>query len=154
MNKNLSIQKYIIKLILILVCGMSYGQVEIKGKVISKLSKETLWFSYSIKPNIKEDPKSKPNKTGLEVVLKKIEINLQNHKEKDINEIIVKSEKKVRDLLTNLPKDIKVIAEVVDCDLNALGGVIGRTKTNNPAIVAILISNKFKGSISNALDIG
>jgi hypothetical protein len=40
LKKNLNIQQNIIKLILILVCGISYGQTEIIGKVISKISKE------------------------------------------------------------------------------------------------------------------
>lgn len=98
--------------------------------------------------------KAKPNKPGLEVVLKKNTNQFTESQRKDVNEIIIKAEKKVRDLLPNLPKDIKVIAEIVDWDLNAVGGVTGRTETNNPAIVAIQISNKFKGGISNALDIG
>ena len=74
MKKNLNIQKNIIKLILILVCGMSYGQVEIRGKVISELSKEALWYGYSIKPNIKEHPKSNPNESG-EFVIEYLEPN-------------------------------------------------------------------------------
>ncbi|AZQ44192.1 hypothetical protein [Nonlabens ponticola] len=40
MKKNLNIQKNIIKLILILVCGIIYGQTEIVGKVISGVSGE------------------------------------------------------------------------------------------------------------------
>ena len=40
MKKNLNIQKNIIKLILILVCGITYGQTEIVGKVISGISEE------------------------------------------------------------------------------------------------------------------
>ena len=38
--KNLNISKNIIKLILILVCGISFGQTEIIGKVISGISEE------------------------------------------------------------------------------------------------------------------
>jgi hypothetical protein len=40
LKKNLNIQKNIIKLILILVCGITYGQTEIVGKVISGISEE------------------------------------------------------------------------------------------------------------------
>ena len=40
MKKNLNIPKKIIKLILILVCGITYGQTEIVGKVISGVSGE------------------------------------------------------------------------------------------------------------------
>lgn len=38
MKRNLDIKKNIIKLILILVCGITYGQTEIVGKVISGIS--------------------------------------------------------------------------------------------------------------------
>ena len=40
MKKNLDIKKNIIKLILILVCGFTYGQTEINGKVISGITGE------------------------------------------------------------------------------------------------------------------
>jgi hypothetical protein len=40
LKKDLNISRYIIKLILILVCGISYGQTEIIGKVISGISGE------------------------------------------------------------------------------------------------------------------
>ena len=40
LKKKLNIQKNIIKLILILVCGITYGQTEIVGKVISGISGE------------------------------------------------------------------------------------------------------------------
>ncbi|MBN2884819.1 hypothetical protein JXE04_02755 [Patescibacteria group bacterium] len=97
---------------------------------------------------------NKPNKPGLEVVIKEDTNQFSQSQIKVANEIIINAEKKVRGLLPNLPKDIKVIIEIVDWDLNAVGGVTGRTETNNPAIVAIQVSNKFKGDISNALDIG
>ena len=97
---------------------------------------------------------NKPNKPGLEVVLKENTNQFSLSQKKAVNEIITNAEKKVRGFLPNLPKDIKVIIEIVDWDLNAVGGVTGRTETNNPAIVAIQVSNKFKGGISNALDVG
>lgn len=40
MKKSLKISKTLIKLTLILVCGISYGQTEINGKVISEISGE------------------------------------------------------------------------------------------------------------------
>ncbi|TPV31171.1 carboxypeptidase-like regulatory domain-containing protein [Paucihalobacter ruber] len=41
MKKNLNISKTLLKLTLILVCGISYGQTQITGKVISGISGET-----------------------------------------------------------------------------------------------------------------
>jgi len=40
LKKNLNISKTLLKLTLILVCGISFGQTEIKGNVISSISKE------------------------------------------------------------------------------------------------------------------
>ncbi len=40
LNNNLNIQKKLLKLILILVCGTSFGQTILKGKVISSITKE------------------------------------------------------------------------------------------------------------------
>ena len=41
MKKTFNINKNIIKLTIILVCGLSYGQTEIRGKVTSEISGET-----------------------------------------------------------------------------------------------------------------
>ncbi len=40
MKKDLNIKKIFLKLILILVCGLTYGQTEINGKVISQITGE------------------------------------------------------------------------------------------------------------------
>ena len=98
--------------------------------------------------------KAKPNNPGLDVVFKESSNQFIQPQKKVIEKVIVKAEKNVRNLLSYLPKDIKVIVEIVDWDLNAVGGVTGRTETNSPAIVAIQISNKFNGGISTAIDTG
>jgi len=98
--------------------------------------------------------KAKPNKPGLDIVFKESTDQFIQPQKKVIKQVIAKAEKKVKNLLPNLPKDIKVIVEIVDWDLNTVGGVTGRTETNSPAIVAIQISNKFNGGISTAIDIG
>ncbi len=98
--------------------------------------------------------KSKPNKPGLDVVFEENTIQFTQPLKQLINEEINHAEKKVRSLLSDLPNDIKVIVEIVDWDLNAVGGVTGRAETNAPAVVAIQISNKFEGGISNAVDKG
>ncbi len=97
--------------------------------------------------------KSKPNKPGLEVVFEANTNQFTQPQKQLINAEIVNAEKKVRPLLPDLPNDIKVIVEIVDWDLSAVGGVTGRTETNSPTLVAIQISNKFEGGISAAVDI-
>jgi hypothetical protein len=64
-----------------------------------------------------------------------------------IREVIIHSEKEVRNLLPNLPDSIKVIVENVDWNLDIVGGVTGRTETNSPPLVRIQISNKYQGGI-------
>ena len=110
MKKILNIENYFIKLILILVCGMSYGQVEIRGKVISELSKETLWYGYSIKPNIKEHPKSKPNESG-EFIIEYLEPN----KEYDIIISAVGYEDQIFKVKTNESITYKTFELKVNC---------------------------------------
>tara|TARA_R110000850_G_scaffold80862_1_gene173460 strand:+ start:2273 stop:2863 length:591 start_codon:yes stop_codon:yes gene_type:complete len=65
---HLKIQNIFIALIVILVCGTSYGQVEIRGKVISDISKDSPWYGYYIKPNINEHPTSFPDASGEYVI--------------------------------------------------------------------------------------
>jgi hypothetical protein len=93
---------------------MSYGQVEIRGKVISELSKETLWYGYSIKPNIKEHPKSKPNESG-EFVIKYLEPN----KEYDIIISAVGYENQIFKVKTNDSITYKKFELKINCFYSA-----------------------------------
>lgn len=95
-----------------------------------------------------------PNKPGLDVVFQESTVQFSQAQKLKIEEKISKAENKVRSLLPNLPKDIKVVVEIVDWNLNNVGGVTGRTETNSPAVVAIQIANTFKGGVSSAIDIG
>ncbi|MDC9721173.1 MAG: hypothetical protein PSN34_00185 [Urechidicola sp.] len=61
---RLSIKREIAILTLILFSGISFGQIEIRGKVVSELSKEVIWYGYTIKPNIDEHPTSYSDDEG------------------------------------------------------------------------------------------
>ncbi|WP_228236037.1 DUF2268 domain-containing putative Zn-dependent protease [Allomuricauda sp. M10] len=67
-----------------------------------------------------------------------------------IQEIIINSEDEIRALLPQLPDSITVAVEIVDWDLEVVGGVTGRTETNSPPFVAIQISEKYPGGITVA----
>ncbi len=56
MKKNLNIKKNIIKLILILVCGITYGQTEINGKIISGITGEKPISEIYVKELITKQP--------------------------------------------------------------------------------------------------
>lgn len=71
-----------------------------------------------------------------------------------ICEVIINSEKEVRNLLPKLPDSIKVIVENVDWNLDIVGGVTGRTETNSPPVVVLQISNKYQGGIIDSVNLG
>ena len=60
-----------------------------------------------------------------------------------IREVVLSSEQEIRGLLPSLPDSIQVTFEIVDWDLDVVGGVTGRTDTNTPPFVAIQISEKY-----------
>nr|WP_297788681.1 DUF2268 domain-containing putative Zn-dependent protease [uncultured Allomuricauda sp.] len=67
-----------------------------------------------------------------------------------IRETVLESEQEIRFLLPTLPDSITVSLEIVDWDLDVVGGVTGRTETNSPPLVLIQISEKFPGGVSKA----
>lgn len=67
-----------------------------------------------------------------------------------IHEVVLESEKEIRNLLPTLPDSISVSLEIVDWDLDVVGGVTGRTETNSPPVVLIQISEKFPGGVTKA----
>jgi hypothetical protein len=69
-----------------------------------------------------------------------------------IQDIVQTSELKVRELLPNLPDSINVALEIVDWDLDMVGGVTGRTETNSPPVVLIQISEEFPGGVTKATE--
>lgn len=68
-----------------------------------------------------------------------------------IQNVILDSEKEIRTLLPTLPESIEVNVEIVDWDLDLVGGVTGRTDSNTPPFVAIQISDKFPGGVTKAV---
>ena len=68
-----------------------------------------------------------------------------------INNVILESEKEIRTLLPSLPVSIEVNVEIVDWDLDLVGGVTGRTDSNTPPFIAIQISDKFTGGVTKAV---
>ncbi len=68
-----------------------------------------------------------------------------------ITKVIVDAEREIRVLLPQLPDSIQVMLEIVDWDLEVVGGITGRTETNTPPYVAIQISDKFSQGITGAV---
>jgi len=91
---------------------------------------------------------------GLDIVFKEGTDNFTEFEKKLATDILTDSEKEIRKLLPNLPKGIKVIVEVVDWDIDEVGGVTGRAESNSPSLVLIQVSNKFPGGIVSALNAG
>lgn len=69
-----------------------------------------------------------------------------------VRNVITLSEKEVRNLILNLPNDIKVTVEIVDWNLDIVGGVTGRAETNSLPHILIQISDKYQGGIVDAVN--
>jgi uncharacterized protein YjaZ len=69
-----------------------------------------------------------------------------------IEEIILRSEASVRDVLPNLTPHIKVSVHPLDRDLSAVGGVTGHAES--PDEVVIYLSTSFEGGMANAASTG
>ena len=69
-------------------------------------------------------------------------------------ELLTDSEREVRKLLPGLPEGIEVNVEIVDWDLDVVGGVTGRAETNDPPVVMIQVSKKFPGGVEAAINGG
>jgi hypothetical protein len=70
-----------------------------------------------------------------------------------IRETVLESEQEIRPLIPTLPDSITVSLEIVDWDLDVVGGVTGRTESNSPPLVMIQISDKYPGGITNAVHV-
>ena len=105
-----------------------------------------------INPNHSE---SKPD-TIVPVTITFLEKNGEFSKEEKahIQNLIYTSEKKIRGLMPTLPDSVQVQVEIVDWNLNEVGGVTGRTQSNTPPLVIIQISKTFPGGIQAALNRG
>lgn len=107
------------------------------------------WFTgFELTP---EDYKEEP---PLEITYKAGEQSFSEAQKKRIAELLIASEKDVRQKLPNLPQGIRVQLEIVDWDIEIVGGVTGRTETNVPPLVLIQISHVYPGGIDAAIEKG
>jgi hypothetical protein len=92
--------------------------------------------------------------SSLEITFKEDFSKFKMPEKKLIDRIIVKSEKEIRSLLPNLPKDITVTISISDANFDHIGGVNGQTDRNSPAKVTLEVSNSFPGGIEAAINSG
>jgi len=91
-------------------------------------------------------------KKGLNIIFKESTDTFTNNQKILIDSIIVASEKKIRILLPNLPKDIKVTVSITSENVDQIGGVNGRTERNSPAEVIVEVSKVFPDGITKAIE--
>ena len=94
--------------------------------------------------------KNQPQPLGATITFKEGESPFTSEQKELIQEIITNSEDEIRALLPQLPDSITVAVEIVDWNLDVVGGVTGRTETNSPPFVAIQISEKYPGGVTAA----
>jgi len=97
---------------------------------------------------------SKIKSTGLDIVFNEDTGNFAELEKLIVTDILTDSDKEIRKLLPNLPKEIKVIVEIVEWDIDVVGGVTGRTESNSPPLVMIQVSSIFPGGIVSAVNAG
>ena len=88
---------------------------------------------------------------NVDVVFQEDSLRFTELQKAFIHEVISNSEEEVRDLLPKLPDSITVIVEAVDWDLDIVGGVTGRTETNNPPLVLVQISQNYMGGVIDSV---
>lgn len=95
---------------------------------------------------------SHPHKpSGLSVHFQEANYEWTAKEKKLINKLIKKSEKEIRLLLPHLPQNIEVDIQIIDRNIDVVGGVSGRTESNVPPLVVIEISKVFPGGITAAV---
>lgn len=87
----------------------------------------------------------------LEIHFKEDEDHFTETEKQQTLELLSDSEVEVRTLLPDLPEGIEVIVEIVDWDLDVVGGVTGRAETNEPPVVMIQISKNYPGGVGAAI---
>ena len=96
----------------------------------------------------------KYNSAQAVIVFEDDSIQFTEQQKAFIRNVIIDSEKEVRNLLSELPDSIKVIVEYVDWNLDIVGGVTGRTETNAPPLVMVQISSGYKEGIIDSVNSG
>ena len=92
--------------------------------------------------------------TTVEISYKEGEHRFTKKQKGQISKVIIESEADIRKLLPTLPDGIGVELEIVDWDIEVVGGVTGRTETNDPPLVLIQISHVYPGGIDAAIHDG
>lgn len=88
---------------------------------------------------------------SLRIVFEEEETRFSDPEKQLIRGLIIDVEKEVSNLLPELPDSIQVTVEMVDWDIEVVGGVTGQTESNRPPHVAIQVSNRFTGGITGAV---
>ena len=96
-------------------------------------------------------PKLNSNEASIEITFKDGVHSFSKEQKKHINKLLIRSEKNIHKLLPTLPEGIRVELEIVDWNLDMVGGVTGRTETNEPPLVLIQISHVYPGGIDAAI---
>jgi hypothetical protein len=112
------------------------------------------WIAFEPLLKSIKDKRSKKQENNLDVEFKKEESQFRAEEKELALAIIHRSEKKVRELLPDLPSGIKLQLELVDWDLDLVGGVTGRAETNSPPLVLIQVSIQYPGGVESALESG
>ena len=99
------------------------------------------------------NPKKAETST-LHIVFQEEEEQFTQLEKERIYEYLMDSEKEVRSLLPNLPDSIQVQLEIVDWNLESVGGVTGRAESNSPPLVLIQISNTHANGVLGAIKTG
>jgi hypothetical protein len=90
----------------------------------------------------------------IDISFKEEDHNFTEFEKELVIDILTESEKEIRALLPKLPVGIKVIVEIVDWDIDVVGGVTGRAESNTPPVIMIQVSNTFPGGVVSAIHAG
>jgi hypothetical protein len=100
------------------------------------------------------DVEASADAVGLEIAFKDGEkYDVKPEEVRLITDIISSAEKKVRELLPDLPEDISVTVTFVDKDFNYWGTSMGLNgQTDAPGVVGVEISTRYPGGIAAAVN--
>lgn len=97
-----------------------------------------------------------PSKTGINIVFKENSIKFTEPEKNLILKTIVQSEKEIRTLLPGLPINIKLVLEIMDRNIDGVGGTTGRAQKHDPdgevyVYISSLYPNGVKGAVKASL---
>ncbi len=131
------------------VTKLLLGSLQVKQYTMKSIKILSLVLATMVISNCKNAPNN--TEPTSSIITFKEDANAFTPSQKElIREVVLESEKEIRTLLPTLPDSINVSLEIVDWDLDVVGGVTGRTETNTPPVVFIQISEKFPGGVTKA----